>query len=297
MAPMAPVAARPPRAPGDDDLLLPGRIPAADERGQQAGDEEEDAVHDAEDPAGLEHGAGLIDGDAVRVDVGLAEDAQGQGVGLRGDAGAVVGADAAQVVDAGDEGADVAEVDEGDEVAVGPAAVVGEEGEDGPHGGEDGDDEEHEDGGRGEQVLRVVDVHEVGEHAERWDLQGRGRVSWWSRRWLRWGCGEGETGAEGKEEGNGRAYQSYYLHKAPKGEENSEQHGCGCDSATALDWIVVRIVAAVAVVEEMTDLRAIDGFRELQVMREQDNLLSQAARPRRSDGAVSDSPLEDLCTP
>lgn len=52
------------------------------------------------------------------------------------------------------------------------AAVVGEEGADGPDGSEDGDDEEDEDGGGREEVLAVVDVYEVGEHAEGWDLRG-----------------------------------------------------------------------------------------------------------------------------
>jgi len=115
----------------------------------------------------------LIDSDAIGVEIRLAEDAERERVGLGGDGGAVVVGDAAQVVDAGDEGADEAEVDEGDEVGVVAGAVVGEEGEDGPDGGEDGDDEEDEDGGWGEEVLGVVDVDEVGEHAEGGDLWER----------------------------------------------------------------------------------------------------------------------------
>jgi hypothetical protein len=174
----APVRAMRPVGPGPagrtrhDDVLLAAVVAAADHGREQAGDEEEDAVHDAEDPAGLEHGAGLVDVDAKRIHVRGAEDAEAQRVGLLVDVGARVAGDAAQVPDAGDEGADEAEVDEGDEVRVVARAVVGEEGEDGPHGRQDGDDEEDEDRGGREQVLRVVDVDEVGEHAERWDLHG-----------------------------------------------------------------------------------------------------------------------------
>lgn len=170
MRPVAPMRPGPPRRPRHHDLLLPPLVAVADHGGQQAGEEEENAIHDAKGPAGLEHGAGLVDRDAVGVDVGGAEDAEAQRVGLLVDVGAGVAADAAQVPDAGDEGAHEAQVDEGDEVRVVAAAVVGEEGEDGPDGGEDGDDEEDEDRGRRQEVLLVVDVDEVGEHAEGGDL-------------------------------------------------------------------------------------------------------------------------------
>lgn len=194
MTPMAAVAPAPARSPIDDDLLLHRRGLPTHQCGQQTGDKEKDAIHDAKGPAGLEHGAGLVHAHAKSVDVRLAEDAEGQGVALAGERRAVVGADATQVVDASDESPDEAEVDEGDEVAVVPAAVVGEEGEDGPYSREYCDNEEDEDGGWGEQILGIVDVDEVGEHAK------------------------------GGDEGN-------YLHEAPEGEEYSEQHGCGCEGA------------------------------------------------------------------
>jgi len=169
MRPMRPMRPGSPRA-RNDDLLLATLMPPADHGSQEARNKKEDAIHDAKGPRGLEHTAGLVDGDAVGVHFGLAEDAEGQRVALGGNVAAVVAADAAQVPDAGDEGADEAQVDEGDEVAVGARAVVGEEGADGPHGREDRDDEEDEDRGRGEPVLLVVDVYEVGEHPEGWDL-------------------------------------------------------------------------------------------------------------------------------
>ena len=52
--------------------------------------------------------------------------------------------------------------------------MVGEEGCDSPGGAEHGDDEEDKDVVGGEGVGFGVDVHEVGEHAEGWDLW-RGR--------------------------------------------------------------------------------------------------------------------------
>jgi hypothetical protein len=186
---MRPVRSTGPRAPRPrhDDFPLPFPVLAAKDGGEQAGEEEEYAVHDAEGPARLEHGARLVGGDAIGVEVGLGEDAQGERVALGRGAGAIVAADVAQGADAADEGADDAQVDEGDEVGVVARAVVGEEGEDAPDGGEDGDDEEDEDGGGREAVLLVVDVHEVGEHAEGWDL-GRGEGS----APVRWRGGEGE---------------------------------------------------------------------------------------------------------
>lgn len=50
--------------------------PAAVEPGQHGGDEEEDAVHDAEGEAGLEHGAGLVRVDRDAVAVEAAKDAK-----------------------------------------------------------------------------------------------------------------------------------------------------------------------------------------------------------------------------
>lgn len=79
------------------------------EPGQHGGEEKEDAVHDAEGEAGLEHGARLVgvDGDAVAVEG--AEDAKVDVVGRAGrDVGAVGVGDEAEVVDACNEGADEA---------------------------------------------------------------------------------------------------------------------------------------------------------------------------------------------
>jgi hypothetical protein len=59
--------------------------------------------------------------------------------------------------------------------------------------------------------LLVVDVHEVGEHAEGWDLRGGVSASLMAR-----GRG-GRRSWDGKE----RAYESDYLHEAPEGEEES----------------------------------------------------------------------------
>jgi hypothetical protein len=170
MTPMRPMATTPPGSPLHYDLLRHRRRPPAHQRSQQARNEEENTIHDAERPTGFQHRARLIDSDTIGIEIRLPEDAERERVRLGSDGGAVVVGDAAQVVDAGDEGADEAEVDEGDEVGVVAGAVVGEEGEDGPDGGEDGDDEEHEDGGWSEEVLGVVDVDEVGEHAEGGDL-------------------------------------------------------------------------------------------------------------------------------
>jgi hypothetical protein len=170
MTPMRPMAPTPPGPPLHHDLLRHRRRSPARQRSQQTRNEEENAIHDAERPTGFQHRARLIDSDAKGVEIRLSEDAERLRVGLGGDRGAVVVADAAQVVDAGDEGADEAEVDEGDEVGVVAGAVPGEEGEDGPDSGEDGDDEEDEDGGWSEEVLGVVYVDEVGEHAEGGDL-------------------------------------------------------------------------------------------------------------------------------
>ena len=84
--------------------------------------------------------------------------------------------------------------------------MVREEGGDGPGGGEDADDEEHEDVVWGEGVVGVVDVDEVGEHAEGGDLDG-------------WVSILGDFRDEA-----GPAYQCDDFHEAPKGEEHSEKH-------------------------------------------------------------------------
>lgn len=80
-------------------------------------------------------------------------------------------ADEAEFVDTSDECADETEVDEGDEEGVGFCAMVGEEGCDGPGGAQHRDNEEHEDVVWREGVGFRVDMDEVGEHAEGWDLR------------------------------------------------------------------------------------------------------------------------------
>lgn len=128
-------------------------------------DEEEDDVDDAQRPASLEHGARLVGGPVI-VGAGDGDVAETIGpVGAAADRSAVDVADAAQVVDTGDEGAEDEDVDDTDEEGVGRGAVVGEESKDGPGEGDDGDDEEDEDGGWGEGVCVVEAIYEPGEHA------------------------------------------------------------------------------------------------------------------------------------
>lgn len=136
----------------------------------ESGPSEEDAVHDAKGPGGLEHGARLV-GAQVVVGSGDGDAAEGATpLTIPDQRGAVGARDAAQVVDGGDEGANEAQVDESDEAGVGRRAVVAEEGEDGPGEGKDGDDEKEEDGDWGEEVLVVVQMDEPGEHAHSWNL-------------------------------------------------------------------------------------------------------------------------------
>lgn len=101
--------------------------------------------------------------------------------------GAICVGDPTEVVHARDERAKEAEVDEPDELGVVGGAVVEEKSKNCPGEGEDGDDEEDEDGGWGHEVGGEVDVDEVGEHAD--------------------------DGDEGQ-----------YLHEAPKGEHDCEEH-------------------------------------------------------------------------
>jgi len=76
------------------------------EPGQDGGEEEEDAVHDAEGEAGLEHGARLVgvDGDAVAVEG--PKRPEGDVVARARHVGAVGARDESEVVDGRDEGAD-----------------------------------------------------------------------------------------------------------------------------------------------------------------------------------------------
>lgn len=121
-------------------LLFP--LPTHEQQ-QEARNSKEDAVHDPERKARLQHRAILIrvqaewriSADAIVVD-GERE------VAVVFESGAVGSGDVAQFVDAGDEGANEAEVDEGDEEGGVTGGFAAEDGGDGPGGGEDGNDEE-----------------------------------------------------------------------------------------------------------------------------------------------------------
>lgn len=76
------------------------------EPGQHGGKEEEDAVHDAEGEAGLEHGARLVGVDVDAVAVEGPERPEVDVVARAPDAGAVRARDESEVVDGCDEGAD-----------------------------------------------------------------------------------------------------------------------------------------------------------------------------------------------
>lgn len=76
------------------------------EPGEHGGEEEEDAVHDAEGEAGLEHGARLVGVDADAVAVEGSKRPEADVVARPADVGAVRAGDEAQVVDSSDEGAD-----------------------------------------------------------------------------------------------------------------------------------------------------------------------------------------------
>lgn len=92
---------------------------------------------------------------------GVARSPDAAGAGdASGGVGAVLGSDAAELVDAGDEGADEGKVDEGDEEGGAAGRVVAEEGGDDPGGGEDGYDEE--DAGCGGLILAAVHVRVEG---------------------------------------------------------------------------------------------------------------------------------------
>lgn len=147
--------------------VVRGAVAAADavavEASQNTGDEEEDAVHDAEGEGGLEHGARLVGAGVQGGDRGAAEGAEADVVGVAArDVGAVGRGDEAQGPDGADEGADEQEVDGGDEGGVGGGAVVAEEGVDGPGQGQHRHDEEHQDVVGRQLVQLHVAVDEVG---------------------------------------------------------------------------------------------------------------------------------------
>lgn len=135
------------------------------ENGQDGSKEEEENIHDAKRPRGLEHGAVLVDigrepGAGLLAIVPERADLDVDGCGLEvGAAGAV---DGAEFVDGSDEGADEAEVDKGDEEGGATGRAETEEGAEGPGAGEDGDDEENEDRGRRELVVGLEAIDEPG---------------------------------------------------------------------------------------------------------------------------------------
>lgn len=149
------------------------------EPGEDGGEEEEDAVHDAKGEAGLEHGARLVDRgvDAV-VRVGRAK---GPKVDIEATAGADVYAvgvgNVAQIPDSGDEGTHKAEIDNGDKQGIGGRAVVAEEGEDGPGEREHRDDEQDEYVVGRQRIVLDVAVDEPGQHAHGGNLREK-EVSW-----------------------------------------------------------------------------------------------------------------------
>lgn len=164
-------------------------------------DKKEDNIHDSHRKASLEHPAGLVKVNA---------DNQPPVLSQNRPRGAICVGDPTEVVHARDERAKEAEVDEPDELGVVGGAVVEEKSKNCPGEGEDGDDEEDEDGGWGHEVGGEVDVDEVGEHADDGDLEGI--VS------TEKGCMYGRrTGGRG-------AYEGQYLHEAPKGEHDCEEH-------------------------------------------------------------------------
>lgn len=170
MRPMRSMTPTPPRTPRTSPPLFLFQLVSPHKPSQPARNEKENAIHNPKHPTRLQHPASLINTNTKSLHILLAENPKRLRIGLARNIRAVIAADAAQVPDACDECPDKTEVDEGDESAVIAGTVVGEYREDGPDGCEDGGDKEDKDGGGGEEVLLVVDIYEVGEHAEGWDL-------------------------------------------------------------------------------------------------------------------------------
>ncbi|TAQ88456.1 hypothetical protein B7494_g3229 [Chlorociboria aeruginascens] len=172
--PMTPMTATPPPMPVASNmrlshirsLLFPPILPPAHTARQQARDGKEHAIHNAKGKTRLLHSAFFLHRDADAVDTHAAcGAADAEDLRPRGYGRAVLRCDSSELVDACDQCADEAEVNEGYEEGVGARAVVGEQCCNCPYAGEDADDEEDEDVVGGEQVLRGVDVHEVGKHS------------------------------------------------------------------------------------------------------------------------------------
>jgi hypothetical protein len=144
-------------------------VVAVDKQRQKAGEEEEEAVHDAKRKRSLEHGALAVDIPAIAV-AGDGEEAEVSAVRAVGrPVGAVGVCDSTERVDSTDESADEQQIDKGNKVGRVPRTRIQEQGAQRPGRAEHRDDEEHEDGARREEVALVVPAHEPRKHAERGD--------------------------------------------------------------------------------------------------------------------------------
>lgn len=159
------------------------------EPGQDGGEEEEDAVHDAKGETSFEHGAGLVHSGVDAV-VGVSG-TEGPKVYVKAAAGvdvdAVGGSYVTQIPDRGDEGPDETQVDDRHEERIVRRAVVTEQGEDGPSQTEHRNNEQDQNIVWCQRIVFNIAVDEPSKHAHGWD-------------------------------------QCEDLHKAPKGEEDCEQH-------------------------------------------------------------------------
>lgn len=122
-------------------------VPVQEET-QAEGEEEEDAVHDSERKGRLEHRACLVDvqrqvraGVVAIITKGPERDVEAAG----GEVGAILVADATELVDGGDEGTNEAEINDGDKDGRAFGRAVADQGRESPCACEDGDDEHCED--------------------------------------------------------------------------------------------------------------------------------------------------------
>ena len=158
-------------SPRIDFLLLRNLIPRlVHEEEQEGSEQEEDAIHDPEREARLQHRACLVDAphkravaiEPIRPDCNVEApvEAEIRAVSVR---------DAPQLVDRGDEGAHEADVDKGYENCGLVARLASDEREERPRQREYADDEEGEDVGGCEEVAFIPPVDEPGQHAHRRD--------------------------------------------------------------------------------------------------------------------------------
>jgi len=153
----------------NDDAIAAVTVMAGYQKSEQAGDEEEDAVHDAERKRRLEHGALPVNVQIVTI-ARDGKEAQVLAVLATGrNAGAVRIRNTAEAVDAADESADEEQVDESNEFGRVSCARVQEKRAHCPRRTKYRNDEEHQDGARREKVALVEPGNEPGEHAQRGD--------------------------------------------------------------------------------------------------------------------------------